>query len=233
MTHSSRQSPSESQIRIAHPYPGSSSSIVPPVSLELERERTVQALCAHFAQDHLTTQELELRFEEVYRASSLDELRGLTRGLPTLAPATMSTTPLPMYAVATTGSVPVEKRFLALMSEVRRQGLWSVPARVRARAFMGSVRLDLREGQVPAGGVDIDVSVVMGEVRVILPPGLRADVDGFAIMGEFSDRTAGGGALDAPTIRVHGKAIMGAVRVETRLPKEGALQAWKRRLLDG
>lgn len=203
------------------------------MSLELERERAVQALCAHFAQDHLTTQELELRFEEVYRASSLDELRGLTRGLPALAAASLDATPLPMYAVATPTSVPVEKRFLALMSEVRRQGLWSVPERVRARAFMGSVRLDLREGQVPAGGADIDVSVFMGEVRIILPPGLRADVDGFAIMGEFSDRTAGGGTLDAPTIRVHGKAIMGAVRVETRLPKEGALQAWKRRLLEG
>lgn len=203
------------------------------MSLELERERTVQALCAHFAQDHLTTQELELRFEEVYRAASLDELRGLTRGLPALAPASLSATPLPMYAVATPTSVPIEKRFLALMSEVRRQGLWSVPARVAARAFMGAVRLDLREGQVPAGGVDIDVSVFMGEVRIILPPGLRADVDGFAIMGEFTDRTAGGGALDAPSIRVHGMAIMGAVRVETRLPKEGALQAWKRRLLNG
>ena len=147
--------------------------------------------------------------------------------------AALTATPLPMYAVATPTSVPVEKRFLALMSEVRRQGLWSVPARVRARAFMGSVRLDLREGQVPAGGVDIDVSVFMGEVRIILPPGLRADVDGFAIMGEFSDRTAGGGTLDAPSIRVHGMAIMGAVRVETRLPKEGAMQAWKRRFLNG
>ncbi|MFA6167137.1 MAG: DUF1707 domain-containing protein [Gemmatimonadaceae bacterium] len=202
------------------------------MSLELERERTVQALCAHFAQDHLTTQELELRFEEVYRAASLDDLRGLTRGLPTLAPAAMSTTPLPMYAIATATSMPVEKRFLALMADVRRQGQWSVPARVKARAFMGAVRLDLREGQVPAEGVDIDVTAVMGEVRIILPPGLRADVDGLAVLGEFSDRTSGGGAPDAPLIRVHGEAIMGAVRVETRLPKEGALQAWKRRLLE-
>jgi hypothetical protein len=230
-----RHRQSRSGIAILHRNPESKSSIAPSVSLELERERTVQALCAHFAQDHLTTQELELRFEEVYRAASLDELRGLMRGLPALAPASMSTAPLPIYAVATTGSVPVEKRFLALMSEVRRKGVWSVPTRVTARAFMGAVRLDLREGQVPAGGVDIDVSAFMGEVRIILPPGLRADVDGVAFMGEFSDRTAGGAldAPDAPIIRVHGLAIMGAVRVETRLPNEGAMKAWKRRLLEG
>ena len=36
------------------------------MSLELERERAVQALASHFAQDHLTTQELEVRFEQGY-----------------------------------------------------------------------------------------------------------------------------------------------------------------------
>jgi hypothetical protein len=201
------------------------------VSLELERERAVQALCAHFAQDHLTTQELELRFEEVYRASSPDELRRLMTGLPTLAPTT-ATTPLPTYSVAATTRAPAEKRFLALMGEVNRQGRWSVPAYMKVSAIMGTVRLDLREAEVPANGVDIDASTVMGEVRILLPPGLHAEVDGMAFMGEFSDRTAGTAAtLEAPCVRVRGSAIMGSVRVETRLPKEGALQAWKRRLL--
>lgn len=203
------------------------------MSLELEREHAVQALCAHFAQDHLTAQELELRFEEVYRASSLDQLRRLMTGLPALAP-TAVTTPLPTFSVAAVPRAPAEKRFLALMGEVNRQGRWSVPAYLKVSAIMGTVRLDLREAEVPATGVDIDATAVMGDVRILLPPGLHAEVDGMAFMGEFSDRTAGTAAtLDAPSIRVRGSAVMGAVRVETRLPKEGALQAWKRRLLNG
>jgi hypothetical protein len=202
------------------------------MSLELERERAVQALCSHFAQDHLTTQELELRFEEVYRATSLDELRGLMRGLPALIPSTTGTTPLPMYSVGPPSPAAPEKRYLAVMAEVRRQGQWSVPALVKASAFMGAIRLDLREAQIPSDGVDIECTAWMGEVRIILPPGLHADVDGFAFMGEFSDRTAGtASSLAAPSIRVHGSAVMGAVRVETRMPNEGALVAWKRRLL--
>lgn len=155
------------------------------MSLALERERAVQALCAHFAQDHLTTQELELRFEEVYRASSLDQLRRLMSGLPALAP-TAATTPLPTYSVAAVSRAPAEKRFLALMGEVNRQGRWSVPAYLKVSAIMGTVRLDLRKAEVPATGVDTDAT-----------------------------------------------AVMGAVRMETRLPKEGALQAWKRRRLNG
>jgi len=155
------------------------------MSLELERERAVQALASHFAQDHLTTQELELRFEQVYRAASSAELQSLLGGLPALVPSTVVYEPPPTYSVAPPTSVPTEKRYLAFM----------------------------------------------GEVRIILPPGLHADVDGFAVMGEFSDRTAGAAStLDAPTIRVKGSAFMGAVRVETRLPNEGVLEAWKRRL---
>ncbi|MDP1890741.1 MAG: DUF1707 domain-containing protein [Gemmatimonadaceae bacterium] len=201
------------------------------MSLELERERAVQALCAHFAQDHLTTQELEMRFEEVYRASSLEELRRLMTGLPVLVPTTV-TTPLPTFAIAASAGPPREKRYLALMGEVSRQGLWSVPGYLKVSAIMGTVRLDLREAEVPATGVDIDATAVMGEVRILLPPGLHADVDGFAFMGEFSDRTAGtASTLAAPSIRVRGSAVMGSVRVETRLPRESALKAWKRRLL--
>jgi hypothetical protein len=200
------------------------------MSLELERERAVQALCSHFAQDHLTTQELELRFESVYRAASLEELRTLTQGLPALVPMA-ATTPLPTYTVAAPAPALPEKRYLAIMGEVRRQGSWSVPSRVKASCWMGAIRLDLREAEIPDGGVDIDATCVMGEVRIILPPGLHAEVDGMAIMGEFSDRTAGTArTLAAPAVRVRGEALMGAVRVETRLPNEGALAAWKRRL---
>jgi len=204
------------------------------MSIELERERTVQALCSHFAQDRLTTQELELRFEEVYRANSADELRGVMRGLPALAAPLVPAEPLPMYSVAPSIPGEPEKRYLALMSEVRRQGPWVVPRRIRARAFMGAVRIDLREAQIPEEGVDIDASAFMGEVRIILPPGMHADVDGLAIMGEFTDRTTNAGSLPGmPRIRVSGTVIMGGVRAETRMPRESTLEAWKRRLRGG
>ena len=201
------------------------------MSLELERERAVQSLAAHFAQDHLTTQELELRFEQVYRAASTAELQTLRGGLPGLVPSAMIVEPPPTYSVGPPTSVPTEKRYLAFMGEVRRKGTWIVPSRLHLFAAMGAVRIDLREAQIPVGGVDIDATALMGEVRIILPPGLHADVDGLAVMGEFSDRTAGvASTLDAPLIRVKGSAFMGAVYVDTKMPRESELEAWKRRL---
>jgi Domain of unknown function (DUF1707)/Cell wall-active antibiotics response 4TMS YvqF len=201
------------------------------MSLELERERAVQALASHFAQDHLTTQELELRFEKVYRAASTAELQALLGGLPVLVPSPVALETLPQYSVAPAATVPREKRYLAFMGEVRRKGNWTVPSRLRLLSAMGAIRLDLREALIPAEGVEIDATAMMGEVRIVLPPGLHAEVDGLAVMGEFSDRTAGAAStIDAPVIRVKGVAFMGAVRVETRLPTEGMMEAWKRRL---
>src|SRR6185436_16738578 len=55
----------------------------PIVSLERERERTIELLSQHFAHDNLSLDELERRMEQVYRASSLPALRDLTRDLPT------------------------------------------------------------------------------------------------------------------------------------------------------
>ena len=54
--------------------PGSESASPPPTAA---RERIVQALCVHFAADHLGMEELESRLTRVYGARSSQELAGL------------------------------------------------------------------------------------------------------------------------------------------------------------
>ena len=52
------------------------------MSLEAERERIVEQLSAHYAEDHLTTQELEERFDRAYRAASAADLLAVVARLP-------------------------------------------------------------------------------------------------------------------------------------------------------
>ena len=73
-------------------------------TLELDRERVIQALCSHYAHDQLSTQELEARFDRAYKAKSTSELQELVAGLPALAPA---------LAVAAPGSSSSPKEPLA------------------------------------------------------------------------------------------------------------------------
>jgi hypothetical protein len=198
-------------------------------SIEVDRERTIQALCAHYASDHLTTQELELRFEKAYKAHDAAELQTLLINLPALPPMV----PAPFYSMApqrASGSVGTpEKRYLAVMSEVKKTGEWIVSPRTVATAIMGNIRLDLRDALLPGTDMEIEATAIMGEVRVIVPPGVRLECDGFAFMGEFASHHSGADTMNGPTLRIHGSSVMGSVGVETRLPGESKLEAWRRR----
>lgn len=197
--------------------------------LESERERAIQTLCTHFAYDHLNTQELEARFEHAYKAGTSAELRALVAGLPPLPGALVPSAPL--YAVAPDGrQEPAEKRHLVLMSSVRKKGQWTPARHNRVTCIMGNAKFDLREAMLLHGDTHFELNVLMGEVELIVPPGLRVEADGFAFMGEFDDSHSDELASpDAPVIRVTGSVVMGAARIKTRLPGESALAAWKRR----
>ena len=140
-----------------------------------------------------------------------------------------------MYAVAPLGrSEPDEKRHVAIMAAVKKKGQWTPARHNKVLCIMGNTKFDLREAIILHGETHFELSVLMGEVEFIIPPGLRVEADGFAFMGEFDDSHSEGLAEpDAPVIRVTGSVVMGAARIRTRLPGESALAAWRRRRLEG
>lgn len=209
------------------------------MSLDLEREEVVQTLCAHYAQDHLTTGELEARFERVYQAADRNALRTVLDGLPAMKrpasgaslgiPPTRAATPLYEPPREVTGLRESEKRYLGLFSEVKKVGAWRAPSYAKVRAFFGSVVLDLREADIPPDGMEIDVECLMGEIKIFLPLGVGSEVDCTAIVGEVVDRTQKG-MSGLPFVRVHGTATMGEIRVETKLPKQAKLESWRQQV---
>jgi hypothetical protein len=204
------------------------------VSLDLEKEQVVQALCAHYAQEHLSTGELEVRFERVYKSTSRSQLDTVLQGLPSLPRTTLA--PAPMYHVATrsteqsSGALPPgEKRYLAFFSEVKKEGAWSPVPMIAAKVVFGGIVLDLREADLPPEGIVIDADVLFGELKVLLPPGVGAEVDCSAVMGEANDK-AHRALPGAPTIRVRGGVIFGSISVVTKLPKQARLESWRQQL---
>ena len=186
------------------------------------RERVVQDLAEHFAQDRLTLPEYERRVEQVYRASSADVLNALTQDLVPSTPMRLASAS-PVAVADATVVRRTRKNFFALMSGVIRKGKWLVPEKSRAVAIMGGVSLDLREATLTAPVTDIYIFAMMGGVEIIVPPDVRLESDGFAIMGGFEDQLTEPASLDpnAPLIRVHGLAIMGGVEARVAAPGEG------------
>ncbi len=206
------------------------------MSLDLEREEVVQTLCAHYAQDHLSTGELEARFERAYRAPDRAALLTVLEGLPAIRrPAAgaplgdmHTSAPAPLYEPPrqVTGPRDAEKRYLAFFAEVKKVGAWRAPSRARVRAILGSVTLDLREADIPPEGMEIDAEAILGEVKILLPLGVGAEVDCTAVVGEVVDRTQQG-TPGLPFVRVRGGTTFGEIRVETKLPKKARLESWR------
>lgn len=59
-----------------------------------------------------------------------------------------------------------------------RDGRWPVPARLSVEVRSGTALLDFSQAQIPYRVVTIDVRVKSGTVKLILAPGMTADIDG-------------------------------------------------------
>ncbi len=181
-----------------------------------ERERVVQRLSQAFAEDQLALDQLEARMAGVWRAESMEELRELLADLPAPLPAPVaSATP----AVRDAERLP-SKTLMAMLGGVGRRGLWQVPHRLNAVAFMGGIELDLREADLSSGTTLITAIAIMGGIQVIVPPGVRVESDGLALLGGFEDTLEDTSTSRASPVlvRIRGLALMGGVEVKV-LPR--------------
>ncbi len=197
------------------------------------RERTVRALSAHFAHDHISVEELERRLDLAYAAGSVADLRALTSDLPALA-VQPGSDPVglehPGVTVQPGLDVSDGDLVIAIMGGAERKGQWTPPRRLTVVTVMGGVEIDLREATFGVKETEIFVIALMGGVDIITAPGIRLDVSGLAIMGGFEGRASGGGPHDpdAPVVKVKGFAMMGGVGTSVRLPGESEREAKKR-----
>ena len=206
--------------------------ILSPRQVEEQRTRIIDALTQHFAQDDITMEELERRLERVYAAQTPSALSAVLEGLPSLGPPAPSVGPVP--GQETSPMVRHEEGYgwrtvIALMSGVTRRGLWTVPRRVHAVALMGGIELDFRSARLTHQVTEVNIVAIMGGAVLRIPPGIRVESDGFAIMGGFDDAPSALTTVDpnAPVIRVRGLAIMGGVEVRVVNPLAQRLDSGK------
>jgi hypothetical protein len=188
----------------------------PVPSLTDERERVIQQLSEHFANDRLTMDELDARMEGVYKASSLEELRRLTADLPE------STAVAPVLPPEPVAIAPDRDRVVAIMSETKRRGPWAVPQRLGVFALMSDATIDLTQATLPAGIIDIHVRSLMAAVKLIVPPGVQIVSRVGSLMGSVHgggepDQTPGAPSWRPGTVvRLTGWACMAEVSVKVR-----------------
>ena len=193
------------------------------------REEVIDALGVAFAHGDIELAELEGRLTLAFRAHDVATLRELLADLPTAAAWRDANVAQPATQGSTDDGVPERSVVAAFMGGNVRKGSWAVPRRLKVVAVMGGVELDLRQARLAPGLTEIECFAVMGGVEIIVPPGVRVEAMGMAVMGGFEtnagDATAT--APDLPWIRLSGLAIMGGVEATLRRPSAKKLKKFR------
>ncbi len=188
-----------------------------------EREAIVDRLKVAQDEGRIDLHEFEERVGQVYAAKVSSEIGPVLADLPAAQPpppagpaiSQQAPTP-PANATVNLHATPVKSTrwMFAVMSGRQSRGRWSPGAPNRTFTLMGSQTLDLT--QVDAVDVDIRAFTMMGETKIIVPPGAHVDVGGFILMGETSNKTHDEEGASSPLrVRVRSYGLMGECSVRT------------------
>jgi hypothetical protein len=182
--------------------------------LSRSRVRVVELLQAHYAHGNLEMDELESRLDLANRAESVEDLVPLIRDLPAIF--VDAEAPAEGPVAINRGEVRESKTYVAVLSGTGRKGAWRPARRTNIVTFMGGLDLDFREALMPPGTSEVNIFCLMGGVDIKVPPGLKVENRGFAIMGGFEDNTDEPAEGPGPKLVVRGFALMGGVDVKVK-----------------
>lgn len=178
-----------------------------------DRDAIAHRLQDAFAEGRLDDEEFDQRMRAALTAKISTELDVLTADLPAAAPRAA----VPAQAA----DAPRPGRFaIAYKNSIRRGGRWRVPARFRCVIYKGSGRLDLRAAELAGPVTTMAVTAYKSHVDVLVPPGVRVELDGFGVSKGWSAEEDLERMLpaDAPVVHVRGIAYKGTIEVSTRPP---------------
>ncbi|HEX5435973.1 MAG TPA: DUF1707 domain-containing protein [Gemmatimonadaceae bacterium] len=166
------------------------------------RERVVELLSRHFANDVISMDEFETRVERAYHAPNAVELAAVVADLPQLAEVPGRSGDLASTEV---------QHITATLSGQERRITAVVPRRMELRSRLGYIEIDFTQATFPPGLTEIDIHAFLGYVQIRLPAGVHAECLGTAMAGFFSLKGAGEaqGPDAASIVRITGRATFG------------------------
>lgn len=180
---------------------------------DAQREAAVDVLQRAVGQGRLTLGEFVDRLDVVLEVRTRGEVDAALADLPSDAPLVGSSTPTTAYSV---------------FGDVAMRGRWRLRAHHRGATLFGDVRYDLRECLCTESEVRIEGWTIFGDVVVVVPEGVEAELSGFTI---FGDRTTNLAPVprrpETPYVRVRGLTLFGDVRLVSAGPGEQA-SGWRR-----
>jgi hypothetical protein len=135
-----------------------------------------------------------------------DVLAARTRGELAVVTARFEATPVPAGRVRRRWFVPFGNRV--------RRGRFVLARRTRATVLFGEIHLDLRGATLVSHDPVIRLRVLIGTLRVLVPPWIHVDIDQSSLFGGRTITSYGPPpSLDRPMLRIRMLDLMGNVKV--------------------
>ena len=172
------------------------------VPTDEDRQAVVLTIQQALAEDLVAFEDIDDRFALVYAARTQAELRDVVADLPELR----RPPPRP------------EARHLApassfkLLGDTEISGWLAVDGDITVVSIIGDVLIDLSTADLPAEGITVTVVGLIGDLKVILPDGVRVQAQGSSLLGDTKKRLSAPLA-NRPTVRIKGLLAIGDVAV--------------------
>ncbi|MCB0924933.1 MAG: DUF1707 and DUF2154 domain-containing protein [Mycobacterium sp.] len=170
-----------------------------------DRIEVAQLLTEAASHGRLTLEQYEYRLSRAYAADRYDELERLCDDLPEAME----------YRRGSSRPAP-STMLLAILSGFERRGRWSVPGRMTTFTLFGGGVVDLRYADFTASEVEIHAYSILGGQTIVLPPEVNVQIEGRGVIGGFDHSVDGSGSPGAPTVRITGFSLLGAVGIKRR-----------------
>lgn len=179
-----------------------------PRATDADRDAAADLLHAAVADGRLEVTEQLDRMDDVYRARTLDELQALVADIGRL-PARVESSNLPARAI----NPQAADQAISVFSSTRREGSWVMPTNLNTFSLCGSGKFDLTQAQFSSADTEINVGVIMGDVKIKLPDGVAVIDQTTNIMSSVDFKGLTPPIPGAPTITLKGFLIMGEIKV--------------------
>ena len=183
---------------------------------DADRHLVEDVLNNAYVDGRLTKAEQDERQGMVWQAKTFNDLAPLTSDLIAGTPTSQYTSPDAgdghELVVETSGASPETEHISVVLGETRRHENWRVHANTSVKVILGEATLDLRHAVLEDTHLTFNLTVVLGELKVIVPDGVRVRSQLSTILGE--ERHGGLGKQDAGvTLTLSGTVLLGEVNV--------------------
>jgi hypothetical protein len=191
--------------------------------LEPHRLEAIRVLSAAVASDRMPASQVESRLALIRQAPNLATLDAIVADV---IPTGSYHTPRGLSpAVADhTFVAPVEPaeelRISTVLGSSKRAGSWTVPHRLMLKVVLGDLVLDLRDAVFGSDVLDIDVSMLLGNLVLIVPAGAQVEneCDERMSSSSHSTRSVRGANPIGLLIRITGHVRFSNLEIKEKRP---------------